>query len=665
MRTHIQKSTLTLPVTALLPENPLPRFADPKDRPLRDGGLLPEEKEGFAKDTGFRVLPYRMQDRNEPIAKETTIPTVVLENSRLRATFLPGYGGRLHSLWDKKNNRECLYSNSEIILRNLALRNAWFSGGIEWNFGHFGHTFFTCQEVFFAACTDENGEAFLRMYEFERCKQVTFQVDFHLPQEADALTAHLCLYNRLPTDAPIFLWTNTAIVEEPGMHVYSGTREAVGQHIHINPAESYFYHGQLPELCYPGIDGSDPTQFKMSTEYFFQNPPTLEASFEAARYPDGRLFAERSTSNLPYRKVFCWGTHTGGQHWQEFLAGQGAGEYVEVQAGISRTQVHPATLPAHSALRITQQFTFADAPAPTGDYGQARAQIQATVEKLLPIQALLAMDRRCQALSQKAADEILYEGLGWGALERRRDAAALPPHLSFPDSTLSLQQQPWLELLRGKAMESCDSFMVSDAWVARMEAVAEKSAALWNLLGVAYLENGRLQEAQSAWEASLRLKGTPMAHRNLACLLWRQGNPSAALSQRQSAAGLLTDAEALRPYAIELITLLTEMGQFAEAFAYYRSLPQSLQAEERVRLTVMKSAYEQEEDAFLQALFATEFTVVKEGETQVYDLWFLQEAKTRAKQLGLPLTEDFLQQIKATVPLPRHLDFSQYNFSTP
>ncbi len=659
--TQIRQDCLTLPVTALLPENPLPRFSDAPDRPLLAVGLLPEEEEGFAKNTGFRVLPYRMQDRYAPKTAPASIPTLILENDRLRATFLPGYGGRLYSLWDKQKNRECLYCNSEIIIRNLALRNAWFSGGIEWNFGHFGHTYFTCQDVFFAACTDENGEPFLRMYEFERCKQVTFQADFHLPTGADALTVHMRLENRLAEEAPIFLWTNTALPEEPGMRVYSGTDQVIAQRPNHVPSKSYFYHGQLPGLDMRDVDATDPSVIPFSCEYFFQNQPAPESAFEAVRYADGRFFAERSTANFPYRKVFCWGKHAGGKHWQRFLAGQGCGDYLEVQAGLARSQIHPSFIDANSVTHITQQFAISDLDAPEGDYATARESAREAVGRLLPVSALNSMHERCAALSTKKANQVLHSGYGWGALEKRRDENALPPHLDFPESTLGAEQAPWLSLLEGREMEEGGSFMVARPWMELLQKAPHQNAATLTQLGIACLEQGLPAEAEAAWTTSLRRKPTALAYRNLACLAARQGNLEEAVALMQKALPLLSGDDETRPYAIEFLALLTDAKRYAEAFAYYRALPSSLQGEEQLRLAAMRSAFELNEEDFLNALFKARFTVIKEGDVAVHEIWFLREARQRAAALGVPCTEAFLEDVRKTAALPENLDFRMVN----
>jgi hypothetical protein len=154
---------------------------------------------------------------------------------------------------------------------------------------------------------------------------------------------------------------------------------------------------------------------------------------------------------------------------------------------------------------------------------------------------------------------------------------------------------------------------------------------------------------------------TPQAYRNLACLAWRRGESGEAIRWMREALQGLSDAEALRPYAVEFLDMLTEAKRYADAFAYYRSLPQALQAEERVRLAAMRSAYELREDAFLQALFAADLTAVRESETLVHDIWFLHEARREAGELGVPCTDAFVQEWKKSAQLPEHLDFRMAN----
>ncbi len=115
---ELRVETYTMPAANLGPDNPLP----PLDI----------------------CLPHGLQDDYDRTRTERKFRAVVLENEVLRATFLTELGGRLWSLLHKPSGRELLYVNPVFQPANLAIRNAWFSGGVEWNIAVRGHTAYTC-----------------------------------------------------------------------------------------------------------------------------------------------------------------------------------------------------------------------------------------------------------------------------------------------------------------------------------------------------------------------------------------------------------------------------------------------------------------------------------------------------------------------------------------
>ena len=114
-------------------------------------GLL-EDKFELGEDDGLFInygmvdyaFPYRAQDNYKRELKDVAQTCVVLENEHLKATFFPQFGGKLHSLFDKDEGKDLLFSNSIVRPCHLAVRNAWMSGGVEWNCGYVGHHAFTC-----------------------------------------------------------------------------------------------------------------------------------------------------------------------------------------------------------------------------------------------------------------------------------------------------------------------------------------------------------------------------------------------------------------------------------------------------------------------------------------------------------------------------------------
>ena len=404
-------------------------------------------------ETAFRVLPYRVQDAYSRQREPLAFRSVVLENEYLRATFLPRLGGRLISLFYKPLERELLHRNPVFQPANLAIRNAWFSGGIEWNIGQFGHTFTTCAPVFAGAIEDAAGQPGLRLYEFERSRGLFWQIDFYLPAGLPFLVAYTRVINPAHTPTSMYWWTNVAVDEAPDVRVLAPAAEAI--YVDFGEHEPVFGCTPLPGL--PSLNGGDGTYALNSTfanEFFFQCDG-VEMPWEAALDGQGRGFVEASTRRLKYRKLFVWGSHAGGRHWQEFLSQPGQA-YLEIQAGLAPTQVHGLVMPAHASWDWTQVFGYVEAdPARVhgADWPAAWGTVDAALKAKLPPQQLLELETACQARAGLPAKTMIQHGAGWGALEKARRAAQpsaglLPGSFVFPPETLGAEQKKWLALLK-------------------------------------------------------------------------------------------------------------------------------------------------------------------------------------------------------------------------
>jgi len=657
-------------------ENPLPMFAsrNPHREVTEDGSFTPELREGFGDDTGERYLPYRMQDRYTRKRAPLALKTIVLENERLQAVFLPEYGGRLYALKDRRTGRDILYRNPVFQPANLAILNAWFSGGVEWNIGQIGHTFGTCSPVHAARLRDRDGNEFVRMYEYERCRNVFWQIDCHLPPGAKELQIHVRIVNDNERPVPMYWWTNIAVEETERCRVFAATGKAV----YISPELSGHGVGELPALpSLPGGDASYPMEFPFSSEYFFLTPAECRSPWEAVAYEDGRLFYERSTARLRYRKMFCWGHHAGGRRWRDFLAKPEEGGYVEVQGGFAPTQLHGLKMPGKAVWDFTQLIGMDRVDPETAqaaDWNEARDAVERAVDALLGEEQVYAIHERLREHAETEAGEPLHAGSGWGALERlrraEREGRSVPSGLAFPDDTLCEPQYAWLALLReGRLPETATedvpaSWMVQDEWRELLEASLSGGDSLsrnrsWNAYlhyGVMLLEIGREKEAEAAWETSLRLRPSAWAYRNLARLAVRQGDEERAAACYEQAY-LVSGSFPDRAFAEEYLQLLVRRGEFERAWGLYESLPAELAGGDRIRIVVGAAALELGQDEYMRRLFETEFAVIREGETLIIDLWYKYQALKLAKERGVELTEAILTEAKAKFPPPGPIDF--------
>ncbi|MEI6219601.1 MAG: DUF5107 domain-containing protein [bacterium] len=293
-----------MPAASLGPDNPLPSL----------GGCL----------------PYRVQNQYDRDRKPRSFKSAVLENDFLRATFLPELGGRLWSLIHKPSGRELLYCNPVFQPGALAVCNAWFSGGVEWNCCTGGHTPLTCSPVFAARVSGPNGTPVLRLYEFERKLEVPYQLDVMLPDNSPWLFVRVKLTNPTAQPLQMYWWSNIAVPETPDLRVLSPADGAL----------RWSYEGKMDRIPMPydseHNDFSYPVNSPGSADFFWDIPAN-QRKWEAALDGEGKGLVHASTAALLGRKLFVWGMGPGGRHWQEFLSVPDQ-PYIEIQGGLMPTQ---------------------------------------------------------------------------------------------------------------------------------------------------------------------------------------------------------------------------------------------------------------------------------------------------------------------------------------
>ena len=656
-------------------ENPQATFRDPApDMPVVAKDSLPREFAAtIGKGCGRRVLPYRLQDRYGRERKPRDFKAVILENDKLKATFLPELGGRLMSLIHKADNRELLYNNPVFQPANLAIRDAWFAGGIEWNVGQFGHAYHTCAPVFAAVIPGLDGSRALRLYNFERCKGgLLWQIDFHLPPGADYLYAFTRVINPRKEPVDMYWWSNVAVPEPAGLRVLAPADKAV--YVDYSCGGSGLAYGQarLPGLpTLDGADGTYPANYPFTSEFFFQCRQA-DLPWEAALDKTGSGFIEASTQPLYSRKLFCWGMHQGGRHWKDYLSNPGAA-YVEVQAGLAPSQQHTIRMDGNSRKCWTQAFGLmkADPVKVHGaDWTAAWQAVDGELKRSLTAESLQAIQTQCGLLADAAPETILHAGDGWGALENFRRSVKVeriqfPKAFAFPQETLGVEQQRWMQLLQqGDFPDQPPTavpgeWMIQPEWQALLEKSLERSRTWFALLhlGVMRMEAFDTEGAKAAWEESLALTPSPWAHRNLAVLALRNSQVDTALEHYRQAWVLASTAGTPDvSFAIETLFAMLDAGRADEAWAFYKALPSGHQAVDAIRLAAAKIAFARDDLATVEAALDADYASIREGARDLTELWFGFQAKKLVAAKGMTY-DDALRAASANCPPPYRIDF--------
>ena len=678
--TELRFEALDLPGARIGPENPLPFFRNRQVNlqvPLRDT-VDAEKRQYFGNASGRRVLPYRMQDQYTRRRQPLSMRVVILENEFLKATFWIELGCRLMSLIYKPSQRELLFNNPVYQPANLALRNAWFAGGIEWNVGQLGHTFFTCSPLFVAAIPGLEGEPGLRIYEYERCKNLFWQVDFYLPPGSPFLFAFIRVVNAQPDETTLYWWTNIAVPEKADVRVLAPTAEVLyhDQEIHG------FGQGQMPYLpSFGGKDASYPQHSPHANEYFFQCQGS-DLPWEAALDRAGQGLIEASSPRLSVRKLFCWGMHQGGRHWQEFLSTPGQA-YTEIQAGLAPTQLHSLPFEAGGRRWWTEAFGFmqADPRKVHGDdWETAWREVDAVLKASLPAGRLAEIEARCLSQADRPSAALIQNGSGWGALELARkslqkDGFEVPATFVFPQGTLGDEQQRWLTLLHEGRLPEQPPEQIPGEWMVQRQwrellgkSLGQPQNRNWYALlhyGVMSAENLDEAAANTAWQESLARRPSAWVYRNLAVQAREAGRTSEALGLSQKAWELATTAvdpaarQALAAFAQEYLILLCEAGKFDEAWKAIQELPPDVLDFDPIQILQARIALQVGSLDEAETALKREYASIREGVDILTDLWVELWRRRVSAATGRPSGEISRQEIEFGLPAPGWHRFSQ------
>ncbi len=656
-QTSVTLGSRSLPMAPLGPHNLWPRFRFQiqKVSVRVSDDLSVEDRAGTFTDAAVAPMPYLMQDNYTRQRQSGRLLTIQVENTALRATFYPSLGGRMISLYDKRELRELLFDNPVLQFANLAIRNAWFSGGVEWNGPLYGHSLLTCSPVFAGMVATSRGPL-LRLYEYDRALETTWQVDVFLPCNDDRLWVHVKAVNPNAHDVRFYWWTNIAVTLTRNTRV-------------LAPADYALSHDSSgnTRLVFPifdGFDGSYPFNYPYAKSVFLRKPGNRKP-WSVCLDGQGHGLSHISTPTLFGRKLFTWGMGRGGKRWLEFLSENGRGDYIEIQGGVTPTQLQTCPLPAHASIEWTEcicPFAMDSRAAHDPDYSAACAVAGNAVDKRVSTPALEEMDAFLIAQAAAPVQTLLHRGSGWGWLYEKRTAHTISPGLTF-EADSGDEEQPWTELLSAGTFSQATlnkppcSFNVSAGWTDVLRESARARGATWLHhfhLGAAQLERGDFAEAREHFKSSLALMDNAPAHRCLALLYERDGDLDAAQAAYERAWSLCGND---RNLAVEISEFFTRHKRYTAFDAFVKSLPAPIALHERIALSKAQIALERSEYAAVRQLLEREYCTIREGELSLSELWFASYIKEAEGRAGRKLTPAEKGKLKQEFPPPRQIDF--------
>ena len=597
----------------------------------------------------FNFQPYTNQDQYDRANDDLQWQSAVLENDYLRATFVPQMGGRLWSLFDKTTGQDIMTNNPVFKPGNLAGRDAWIAGGCEYNFGAPCHTVFTCDWLHVAKLQMPDGTPVLRMYEFERIRAMTYQMDFFLPEGSRFLFARMRLFNHHREVTPVYWWSNMALPERPGYRVVVPAVSSFSN-AYISETERGMGHVSVPYGH--EYDATYPEGIPQAIDYFFDIPKDSR-KYETQIGPDGYGFMHASTNRLQGRKLFVWGQTVGGQNWQRSLTSPEAENYQEMQAGLAQTQGECLPCPPTAAWEWCEAYGPIQVQGDKihGDWAVARKTVESWLADNLPCEQLDGYVKDGKLAFAKVPAEVVRPASRWGALENYRlsllGQGPMSEHLDFGD--MGPEQMPWKHLLDVGYMPTCDpaeppvSYMVQTPYFELLKTSVQGPDAAnwfaWYQLALCYYNREDFAAAKAAALRSLELADSVWG---LHCL----ANCHRMLDDMSVACATMRRALALRPtdlsLAKETLRLFHENRWYKETLAVYASLPTAVQVVPQIQFLYANALARTGAIAPAEEILYKDGGIVipdlREGEGSITDLLFFiatQKAKAEGKTVTL------------------------------
>ncbi len=654
----------TMPSASLGPDNPLPDIQKNADAHANidvDTETISAEESrymGWGRVNG--ILPYTIRNNYDRKKKPREWKSVVLENDFLKAVFLPELGARLWSLIDKETGRELLHCNPVFQPCNLALRNAWISGGVEWNLGIIGHTPFTVDSLYAETFALKDGTPAVRFYQYERVRRLVYRIEAFLPEGYKHLLVRVRIDNTGSAPTAVYWWSNMAVDEDENVRVI----------VPADKAYRFGYGKKLTKIPFPyaeSFDGSRTMEIPHALDYFFDIPDGCRR-WIAAIDREGFGFCQTSTDRLLGRKLFVWGMGAGGRNWQEFLSQKGS-KYIEIQAGIAHTQLEHLPMAGSDSISWMEAYGAIRADGETvhaKDYGAASRNVASSLETLYPEARMNADFEKYAAELDTRSGKWVHSADGWAALEQALLGDAFCTYgLRFPKSRMQGAEKEWLQLLEDGALpcpnvsQSPKGYQISDAWLDLLNRSIESGKGdHWYSAyqkGVMLAYRNDAEGARGAFLQSLAHEKSPWALRCLAVLDKQQGDIASAAERMLEAVRMSRQRNLVQ----EALKTLNEAGRYEDTLTVMKSLSPTLKRIGRIRYAAIYALVETDRLSEAEKLLMgeIELTDVREGEISLTDTWFRLQAKKRAKERGIDLSDALLEEVHATCTPPKHLDF--------
>ncbi|UJH92687.1 DUF5107 domain-containing protein [Antarcticibacterium sp. 1MA-6-2] len=269
-----------------------------------------------------RIYPYFRFDGYTDQGEYRDWKMVVLENDYIKVYVSPEVGGKIWGAIEKSTGNEFMYFNEVVKFRDVAMRGAWTSGGLEYNFGDIGHIPTCATPVDYALKEYPDGSVACVVGALDLPSRTKWNVEIRLhPDKAYFET--------------IATWENSSEVPVTYYHWMNAAAKADGDLEFIYPGNKRIGHGgELGE--WPMDSGRDISRYENNDFGIYKSYHIIDSYsdyFGGYWQEDDFGFGHYADYvDKPGKKIWIWGLSDQGMIWEELLTDSN-GQYIEYQAG--------------------------------------------------------------------------------------------------------------------------------------------------------------------------------------------------------------------------------------------------------------------------------------------------------------------------------------------
>lgn len=269
-----------------------------------------------------RIYPYFYFHGYTNEGKMQDWKMVVLENDYIQVFVCPAVGGKVWGAIEKSTGKEFLYFNHVVKFRDVAMRGAWTSGGLEYNFGDIGHIPTCATPVDYTMKNNPDGSVSCVVGAEDLPSGSRWNVEIVVHPDKAFFETKVSWHNNTELPCTYYHWMNAAA-------------KAAGNLEFIYPGNKRIGHGgEIGE--WPVENGRDLSFYENNNFGSYKSYHVMNsyADFYGGYWHDDDFgFGHWSNyDDKPGKKLWIWGLAPEGMIWEDLLTDTD-GQYIEFQAG--------------------------------------------------------------------------------------------------------------------------------------------------------------------------------------------------------------------------------------------------------------------------------------------------------------------------------------------